>query len=74
MHLFLTAKPKPIRKTFFIPAKNFPSGHGSCIITAWGCQCPECGAYHEFTFGEKWNFCPACGCDATEKNYECRIR
>lgn len=64
-------EPAPTPKSFFIPAKNYNNGHG---ITAWGCKCPECGAYHEFTFGNRWNFCPACGCDATEKKYECRIQ
>lgn len=62
----------PVRKSFFIPTKNFPDSSGLGSV-AWGCQCPECGAYHEFNFGDSWNFCPACGCDATEKKYECRI-
>lgn len=73
MHLFPTIKPEPIRKTFFIPVKNYRDPANNHTVT-WGCQCPECGAYHEFTFGDKWNFCPACGCAATEKKYECRIQ
>lgn len=59
---FRKSEPKP-RTTHFIPIDNYRDPEHEHTIIRWGCECPECGAKHEFTRGWGWRFCPACGHD-----------
>lgn len=57
MHCFRLPKYVP-PPTNFIKVENYEdNGH----YYRWGCQCPKCGQYHEFTHGETWKYCPKCG-------------
>lgn len=66
MNLWKTNVKKPVdeKKHFFTQVRNYRISSVSTV--AWGCVCPKCGAFHEFTDGDKWNFCPACGCSTKE--------
>ena len=68
MNLYLFIKPEKTepKKDFFIQLRNYQDPDHKNGMVAWGCECPKCGAKHEFATGRGWNFCPACGCEAKE--------